>query len=131
VETINLKSAPEVKRVINAAFPEYKKHNAFLTAFSDSSVDVNSYWDGGSKSVFVLVDLATLARKSLPTSTHPYFDLHAATGQTPDVTVDRGNVTLRRLPEGIALVEGGTFCGKPAIAHVYVNPANLTKFLAA
>jgi hypothetical protein len=129
METVNLKSSPEVHRVITAAFPGYKKHNAFLSAFSDCGVEINSYWDGGSKSVFVLVDLATLARKALPTSSHPYFDMHAASGQTPDVIVDRGNVTLTQLPEGVVLIEGGTFCGKTATAHVHVNPANLTKFL--
>jgi hypothetical protein len=129
-ERIDLKSSPEVKRVVAAAFPGYKKHNAYLSEFSNE-VTVNSYWDGGSKSVFVLVELATLTRKSLPTSSHPYFDLQSASGITPDVTFDRGNVTLNHLPEGIALVEGGTFCGKPATAHVYVNPANLTKFLGA
>jgi hypothetical protein len=129
MQTISLKAAPEVQQVIRAAFPGYKKHNAFLSAFYESGVQVNSFWDGGSKSVFVLIDLATLQHKSLPTSTHPYFDMRAASGETPDVTVDRGCVTLKRLPEGIALVEGGTFCGKLATAHIYLNPANLAKLL--
>lgn len=129
MQTINLQSAPEVKRVILAAFPSYKKHNAFLSAFYESGVQVNSFWDGGSKSCFVLVDLATLQHKSLPTSSHPYFDLHSVTGQTPDVEIDRGMVTLKRLPAGIALVEGGTFCGKTTTAHIYLNPENLSKLL--
>lgn len=129
-QKIDLKSAPEVKRVICAAFPGYKKHNAFLSEFSEgSSVTINSYWDGGSRSVFVLVDLATLQHKDLPTQSHPYFDMRSVSTETPDVVVTRGIVDLKRLPEGIALVEGGTFCGKLATAHVHVNPANLTKLL--
>lgn len=126
-ESIALQTAPEVKQVIRAAFPQYKKRIAYLSAFN--GVNINSYWDGGSKSSFVLVELATMRVKPLPTSSHPYFDLHAASGQTPDVTIERGVVTLNRLPEGIALVEAGTFCGKPSTAHVYLNPANLTKLL--
>jgi hypothetical protein len=127
MQTINLKLAPEVKAVIQAAFPGYKKHSAFLSEFS--SVSINSYWDGGSKSYYALVELATNRTKALPTSTHPYYDLNGANGSNQDVTVQNGVVTLNRLPEGFALVENGTFCGKPATAHVWVNAANLTKLL--
>lgn len=127
---ITLQSAPEVQRVVRAAFPSYRKHNAFLSEFG-SGVTINSYWDGGSKSVYVVVELATGRHRALPTSSHPYFDLNGATGETPDVTFERGIATLKRLPEGFALVEGGVFCGKLATAHVYVNPANLTKLLPA
>lgn len=129
-QTVDLKYSPEVLRVIRAAFPSYKKKSAYLSEFSDgSSVTINSYWDGGSRSIFVLVDLATLQHKALPTQSHPYFDMRAISTQTPDVEITRGIVDLKRLPEGIALVEAGTFCGKLATAHVHVNPANLTKFL--
>jgi hypothetical protein len=34
------------------------------------------------------------------------------------------------LPEGFALIEAGTFCGKPATAHIFLNPANITKLLS-
>ena len=127
LQKIELKTAPEVLRVVRAAFPNYKKHNAFLSSFSETTI--NSYWDGGSKSVYVLVDLATLQHKHMPTSTHPHYEMHNANGENQDVIVERGNITLKRLPEGIALVEGGVFCGKLATAHVHVNPANLSKLL--
>jgi len=42
---------------------------------------------------------------------------------------ERGNVTLKALPEGIALIQAGWFCGKPATATVWLNPNNLTKLL--
>jgi hypothetical protein len=81
------------------------------------------------------VELSSLQRKSLPTRTHPYFDV-AVRGlnntENADIEVDGvGNVTLKRLPEGFALVAAGTFCGKPATAHVYLNSANMAKLLAA
>lgn len=129
-QTVDLKSSPEVLRVIRAAFPGYKKHSAYLSEFSDgSSVTINSYWDGGSRSIFVLVDLDTLEHKEMPSQSHPYFNLHSISTETPDVVITRGIVDLKRLPEGIALVEAGTFRGKLATAHVHLNPANLVKFL--
>ena len=55
-----------------------------------------------------------------------------ASTENADVEVDHvGNVTLKRLPEGFALVAAGTFCGKAATAHVYLNPANMARLLAA
>lgn len=126
-QTVDLKTSPEVKRVILAAFPGYRKHNAFLSEFS--SVTINSYWDGGSKNVYVLVDLATLQHKALPTSSHPHYEMRDVSGENADVLVENGVVTLKHLPEGIALVEGGTFCGKLATAHVYLNPNNMSKLL--
>ena len=133
-QTVELRTAPEVKRLVLAAFPSYRKLRASISVFT-GSVNVNSYWDGGSRSEFAIVDLATMQRKSLPTRTHPYFDV-AARGMTNAeneiVKVDHvGNVELKVLPEGFALVEAGTFCGKPATAHIYLNPANMTKYLTA
>jgi hypothetical protein len=133
-ERIELKSAQEVKRVVTTAFPGYKKHNAYLSAFP-GSLNINSCWDGGSRDEYAIVELATMSRKPMPTSTHPFFDITARGMANMDngvVETDRvGNVTLKMLPEGFALVAAGTFCGKQATAHVYLNPANLNKFLAA
>jgi hypothetical protein len=128
---IELKSAPEVKRVVCTAFPSYRKLTAFLSPFHPMTV--NSYWDGGSRDEYAIVELATMQRKSMPTSTHPYFDV-ARYGMSDKenevISVDHvGNITLKILPEGFALVAAGTFCGKPMTANVYVNPANLAKLL--
>ena len=134
METVTLKTAPEVTNVIRAAFPSYRKHKAFLSVFN-GGVNINSYWDGGSKDEYAIVELATLQRKLLPTSTHPYFDVAArgvANAENTDVIVDHvGNITLKRLPEGFALVAAGAFCGKPATAHVWVNAANMGRLLHA
>jgi hypothetical protein len=134
MQTVTLKSAPEVKAVVLAAFPAYRKQNAFLSAFG-GGLSINSYWDGGSRTEFAVVELASLQRKSLPTRTHPYFDITVrglANTENADVEVDHvGNITLKKLPEGFALVAAGTFCGKAATAHVYLNPANMARLLAA
>jgi len=131
---IELKSAPDVARVIRAAFPGYKKHNAYLMVFR-GGVSVNSYWDSGSRAEFAVVDMATGRRAALPTQSHPYFDIaRAGMANTADahVAVDaRGNVTLRHLPEGFALVQAGVSCGKPATAWVYVPAENMARLLGA
>jgi hypothetical protein len=133
MQTVTLKTAPEVKAVVLAAFPGYRKHNAFLSTFGGLSI--NSFWDGGSRTEFAVVELASLQRKSLPTRTHPYFEVAVrglANTENADVEIDHvGNITLRRLPDGFALVAAGTFCGKAATAHVYLNAANLARLLAA
>ena len=129
--TINLKDSPEVKAVVRAAFPSYRKLKASVQAFYPMTV--NSYWDGGSKDEFAIVELLTLQRRDLPTSSHPYFDVERrglSSTENEHVSVDRvGNVTLKHLPDGFALVRAGTFCGKPATAAVYVPDSNLTKLL--
>jgi hypothetical protein len=135
MQTVELKSVPDLKRVIVAAFPTYKKTKALVSVFGDHGVQINSYWDGGSRSTFAIVELATMRPKHLPTRSHPYFEVAAqglANQSNELIEVDHvGNVTLKVLPEGYALIEAGTFCGKPATAHVFLNPANMPKLIAA
>jgi hypothetical protein len=134
-QAIELRQNPDVKRVITTAFPGYKKQRAFLSAFGEHGVSINSYWGGGSRDYYAIVDLRTMTTRPLPTSTHPYFEVAArglANQENDVVSVDHvGNVTLKILPEGFALVRTGIFCGKPSTAHVYLNPANFAKLLPA
>ena len=133
MEYIELKNSPEIKRIILAGFSGYRKTKAGLDSFPEHGLNINSYWDGGSRSEYAIVELATMQRKSLPTNTHPYFDIARrglANGESNAISTDHvGNVTLNILPEGFALVQAGTFCGKAAIARVYLNPANITPLL--
>lgn len=133
--TIELKSAPDVKRVITAAFPSYRKQRAFVSVFPEHGKTINSYWDGGSRDEYAIVELETGRRHALPTATHPYFDVTRyglVNTQDDYVSVDHvGNVTLKALPDGFALVQAGTFCGKPSPAHLYVNAGNMPKYLEA
>jgi hypothetical protein len=132
-QRIELKTAPEVKRVILAGFPGYRKQDAYLDVFPAHGVNINSFWDGGSRAEFAVVELATLNRKQLPTQTHPFFDLEARgirSMQDQFVTVSPvGNVTLKAIPEGFALIEAGTSCGKSATARVLLHPNNFAKAL--
>jgi hypothetical protein len=74
-----------------------------------------------------------MQRKPLPTQSHPFFDIarHGQSNQENEhVIIDHvGNITLKHLPENFALIQGGTFCGKPSTAHVFLNPSNMAKYL--
>ena len=135
MQTLELKQYPEVKALIVAAFPVYRKLKAYVSVFPSCGIGINSYWDGGSRREYAIVELATMRRHALPTSTHPYFDVvrkGAADTETAALAVDgRGNATLKMLPDGFALVKAGTSCGKPATAHVYVNMANMPQQLTS
>jgi hypothetical protein len=134
MKTIELKQHPEVQSAIRAAFPSYKKRSAFISVFSEHGVNVNTFWDGGSRDEYAIVELATGKRHALPTRTHPFFDIasRGVSGETEALSVDaRGNITLKLLPDGFALVQGGIFCGKTATAHIYLNASNIAKYLEA
>jgi len=133
--TVTLKTSPALQAIVRAAFPSYKRHHAFVSEFSpEYGKTINTFWDGGSRDVYVLIEIATLRIKPLPTHTHPFYDVqrHIQPGQNEWVSVDKhGMITLKQLPEGYALVQGGMFCGKPATAHVFLPPASPTLSLPA
>lgn len=74
------------------------------------------YWNGGSRSEYVAVDIATM---KMSQAEHAYNPL-----------VDSESVTIP-LPEGIVIIRIGTFCGKPATPHIFINPANAAKLIKA
>ena len=117
MQRIDLKTAPELVRVIRAADSTYRKHQATLCALETVSLS-NTYWDGGSRSTYTAVCLTTGRNKGAPQYDPPQFGGPAT---APTVAI----------PEGIAIVETGVFMGKTATARVYVNPANMAKLLTA
>lgn len=114
-KVIKLKEFPEVTRVVRAADPSYKKHNAILV-ITESVALTGTYWDGGSRSTYTAVDLATFQSKGAPQYDPPQF---GGPREAPTVAI----------PDGVAIVKTGIFCGKTGAAFVYINPVNATKFL--
>lgn len=112
---------PGIGPVAQAAFPSNRK--PIVVCEFAGPVNVNSYWDGGSKDEYRLVNLETRQVWAVPTS-HPFFD-RTESGERC------GNLKLRELPPNTALVTGGTFCGKPATVRVMLRPENLVKMLPA
>jgi hypothetical protein len=114
METITLKTAPEVSAIIRAADPSYRKQKAALYARESLALS-GTYWDGGSRNTYTAVDLSTLRAVAAPQFDPPQF----GGGDTRTVAI----------PEGIAIVRTGVFCGKTAYAAVYLNPANMARLL--
>lgn len=112
-------NAEGIGPVVAKCFPENRKDIKVETFKGPKNV--NSYWDEGSKSVYFLINLVTMEELPLPTS-HPVFD-RKPNGER------MGNLELNELPENVALVEGGWFCGKPSTVYVYLRPENFTKFI--
>lgn len=115
--TVDLKTAPEIIRVIRAVDPSYRKHKAILRVCESVTLS-GTYWDGGSRSSYAAVDLLTGRNKGAPQYNPPQFG-----GPKTDPCVS--------IPEGVAIVQTGVFCGKTATAFVYLNPANAAKLIPA
>lgn len=110
---VDLKDHPDIQRVIRAASSGYRKHKAILVA--TTGIEMNDmYWSGGSRSSYSAVNLKTLAVGSAGQQNPPQFG-----GKTPQVAI----------PEGAVIVKLGTFCGRPATATVFINPANMPPVL--
>jgi hypothetical protein len=132
-QKFELRHSPELRGIIAKAFPSYRRKTASFGAFA-GPVNISSYWDGGSRNEFAIVSLETGQVWHAPRS-HPYFEI-AGRGMAnqsagPVHTDHVGNVYLDVLPPNCALVEAGTFCGKPAHARISLNPENLAKLLPA
>lgn len=109
--TIKLADYPEIKALVQAADPKYKKHSA--TVWVAETVTLSgTYWDGGSRSTYAAVNIATKRVGPAPQYDPPQF---GGPRQPPKV----------ELPRGAVIIETGFFCGKPRTATVYVRPEDV------
>lgn len=104
---IELKTAPEVLRAIRAADSTYRKRNAFLKVGPRVMLD-GTYWSGGSRTTYDAVCLVTGKSVEMQRLNPPQF---GGPAEAPTVEI----------PDGVAIIATGVFCGKPATAFVYVN----------
>lgn len=74
------------------------------------------YWSGGTRHEYFAVNIETKKVIKAPDCWNPLRNVE--------------NVTVP-IPEGIVIVEAGTFCGKPSVPHIYINPINTAKLLPA
>lgn len=87
-----------------------KKRKAILARPTEKVVLSGTYWDGGSRSDYFLVDLKTMQARPLAHYSPPQFG-----GPREDPAVE--------LQPHQAVVEAGVFCGKPSTPTVYFHPA--------
>lgn len=101
--------------LFKCAFPASKCRKIWVNEFHGPK-SLNSYWDGGCRDFFQLLDLNTLRQiGSIPQNGTPF---------------DGQNLSLSALPEGYALCVH-VYSGSNVYGQIYFNAANLTKFLPA
>ena len=104
----------ELKRIALAAFPSYRGRK-YALKISDDTLNVASYWDGGSRDYFTFVNLVNL--EVMPVPQQSAFDK-----QIPGAK----EVSL---PPGCACVEHSIFCGKDLGLTVHIPTANKPKWI--
>ena len=117
MQTITLSDFPEISRLIkhtcNIQSTTYKKRKAFVQSRTKVELS-NTYWDGGSRSTYAIVNLTTGQVSPCAQYAPPQFG-----GNAPTIELDNDT----------AVIETGIFCGKPATASVFVSPENYNKLL--
>lgn len=104
---------PDFKSIALKAFPSYKGNIFKLDAFS-GPMNLSSYWDGGSRNYYVILNLRNLKSKDIPENGTPW----------------SGNpYRISKLPEGIVVVRHAISQGKDLGITIYVNPENMAKML--
>lgn len=104
MDLIQLKEHPAIAALVR---PLSRKHKAFVQR-TDTVVLSGTYWSGGSRSSYFLVDIAS--KKATPLD-------HVAPAQYGGPKND----PVQTLQPGQAVVEAGVFCGKPATPTVYLH----------
>lgn len=114
MEPITVKSR-EVKQIIAATFPEYKKRKVRITPVESVTFhDVN--WCDGSRNVYKACTIAGESGKN------PNMGKNA-----PWCNPFEGATV--NIPEGYAVVKQSVFCGEEMPLTVYVNPASMPKLI--
>ncbi len=108
-------NAPEVKAIAQAAFPDYQGRKFSVEPFS-GPMRLDSNWEGGSRSYYAVLDLASLRYFAIQENGTPF-----SNGGKIEQISD--------LPMNAVVVEHCFFCGKDFGIRLYVRPENLAKLL--
>lgn len=106
-------NAPEIRQIVNAAFGGYTGRTCKIEIREQVSLS-GGYWDGGSKTDYVLVDLATMRAAA------PQVNLGAPPGF--------GGVSsppLVTLTSAAVIVAHSIFCGKDMGLTIYAAPGTM------
>ncbi len=109
-------NAPEVVSVVHAAFPDYTGRKIQIDPFR-GPMRLESYWSGGHRDYFAIIELSTLKAKDISSMCQAPFSRP-------------GETTLSALPAGFALIRR-TYSGNSQYVHVYVHLDSMTKMLPA
>jgi hypothetical protein len=108
--TIKLAENKQLAALIKKVDSTYRKREAWVYIEPTLTLS-NTYWDGGSRSDYHAVNLLTGQISTMQRQAPPQFG-----GKHYAASVD--------IPDNVAIIETGYFCGKTATAKVYVNQSN-------
>jgi hypothetical protein len=103
-------------QVALTAYPGYTGKK-FQIKVLESTIDVRSYWDGGSRDYYTFVRLDTMAVMPIPQQSA--FDKQVV-----------GADSVQLIP-GMVCVKHSIFCGKDMGLTIYVHPDNAPRLLPA
>jgi hypothetical protein len=110
-------SHPAIRKLIAATFPDYRRRKVMIWARSNVTLS-GLNWDGGSRSEY-----AGCTLDGQPTGNASRFHrFHPADNPGEGRTI--------AVPTGCALVQGGTYCGRPATLYIYVNPEDMPRLIS-
>jgi hypothetical protein len=108
-----------IARIVKATFPSYKRKKVMVRAAKSVELqDLN--WSGGTRSEYraCTIDGRELGDSAKFNAMAPW-DRRNPEGQSVPI------------PAGAVMVRGGYFCGKESLLCIYVNPADMPKYLPA
>jgi len=105
----------EALRVMRAACPGYRGRKFSVRVQPLSNMDLRSYWDGGSRTDYTLIDLDSRRTVALPT-------------QSPFDAPVRG-IEAATLPLNVGVVEHVIFQGRDQGLTLVIDPANAAGLL--
>jgi hypothetical protein len=105
--------APEVKQIARVAFPDYNG-NKFKVELFRGPMNLSSYWDGGSRDYYAIVNMSTMRSEPIPQGGSGH-------GDVP--------YRMTTLPDSFAVVEHTFYMGKDLGITIYVNQENMSKML--
>jgi hypothetical protein len=114
VDIANWRKDETIAKLVKATFPDYRRPKLQIKAVESVTLqDLN--WSGGTRSTYKAV---TIDGQPLGTSEAYSREFWSA----------KEGATVP-IPVGAVVVRAGTFCGKPSLMTIYVNPADMPKYL--
>ena len=116
VEITSWTKVADLARIVRATFPDYKRR--VITVQASETVtfhDLN--WSGGTRSEY----------RACTLDGQPLGGSAKYNAQAPWDNQAEGKTIP--LPQGSVMVQGGHFCGKVSRLTIYVNPADMPKYL--
>jgi hypothetical protein len=117
IEINNWQKDPTIRAIVNATFPGYRRRKVLIRACEEVGLD-DLNWSGGTRSEY-----RTCTLDGQPVGSSARYNAMAPW--------DAGQIEGKQLPipQGFLVVRGGYFCGKESLLSIYVNPADMPRYV--